>query len=379
MVFRYLVTNDLTILIDNDLLDFASETIALCCNCTIVLLARMREHLLTVMTVSSALSPSFPSVYVPRLFLSLLLGNAIAFPTLCQPALDQIYASLTTSPIYKSSTFETLWTVILYAIIEASYTHKFGHNPQLRLANQKDAKHRRPLPKMQRPKKRVMEGLTYIGPLLLLDLTMIKKFSGVTVREMAISGNYDPDTVKMRGNFLAPTLHNFALDSPLQTQRALPPAAPTSRELVVQLVTSILIYDTVFFFFHLALHKLPFLNKIHSMHHKHGEINPQVTNQLDIFERLGLILLANFSLNIIGSHVLTRTLFVPMFVWLLVDIHSGLDQEWGYDKILPQGWAAGSKRHSQHHQYGTKYYEPFFNWWDNAFEWATRSNQAKRD
>lgn len=55
-----------------------------------------------------------------------------------------------------------------------------------------------------------------------------------------------------------------------------------------------------------------------------------------------------------------------MFVWLLVDIHSGMDQAWGYDKLLLSGWAAGSKRHSHHHQYGTKYYEPFFNWWDDA-------------
>jgi len=42
-------------------------------------------------------------------------------------------------------------------------------------------------------------------------------------------------------------------------------------------------------------------------HHSHAELNPQITNQLDIGERLGLVLLANFSLNIIGSHVLTRT------------------------------------------------------------------------
>ncbi len=104
------------------------------------------------------------------------------------------------------------------------------------------------------------------------------------------------------------------------------------------------------------------------MHHGHAEINPQITNQLDVIERLGLVLLANFSLNIIGSHVLPRTLFVPIFVWLLVEIHSGMDLDWGYDKLMPQGWAAGSKRHSQHHQTGTRYHAPFFNWWDNAFE-----------
>ena len=310
-------------------------------------------------------------VFIPRIGLSLILGSMIACPWVYQPAIDTIYSILRESYIYRASTFETLWTVIVYAIIEVSYVYKFGHNPHLRLAVQKNGSVT-PLPKLQRPKTRVREGLTYITPLLVMDLTMIKKFSGVSINDMALSGNYNPSTVSMRGNFLAPTLHRFTWDAPLQIWRALPVVSPSSRQIVLQLATSILVYDSLFFFFHLALHKLPLISKIHGVHHRHGEINPQITNQLDIAERLGLVLLANFSLNIIGSHVLTRTLFVPLFVWLLVDIHSGMDQEWGYDKLLPNGWAAGSKRHSHHHQYGTKYYEPFFNWWDDALEWMMR-------
>ena len=311
------------------------------------------------------------TITVLRIALGLFLASAIVVPQIYQSTLDYAYNHLLTSLIYRSSTFETFWTVIVYAIVEVSYTYRFARNPQLRLANLKDGnKCDKPIPKLQRPKNRIREGLTYITPLLIMDLTMIKKFGGVSVRDMAISGNYDPKTVSMRGNFLAPTLHRFTLNSPLQTQRALPPFPPTSRQIVLQLSTSIFIYDAVFFFFHFALHKLSYISKLHSTHHKHDEINPQVTNQLDIGERLGLVLLANFSLNIIKSHVLTRTIFIPMFVWLLVDIHSGMDQPWGYDKILPRDWAAGSRRHAVHHQYGQKYYEPFFNWWDAAYEWV---------
>ena len=315
-----------------------------------------------------------------KLCLILLLGSALFFPSIYQSYLDESYSFLYASTFYKLSTFETLWTVLCYAVIEPLYTYKFAHNPQLRLAvqNGKDNTSRK-LPKLQRPSKRIKEGITYMAPLLLLDLTMIKKFGCVPVRDMALSGNYDPDTVAMRGNFLAPTLHRFTLESPLQTQRALPPLPPTSRQLVLQLAASFFIYDGVFFLFHLALHKLPVLMKIHKVHHGHAEINPQITNQLDIIERLGLVLLANFSLNIIGSHVLTRTLFVPTFVWLLVEIHSGMDLEWGYDKLLPQGWAAGSKRHTQHHRVGTEYYAPFFNWWDNAYELVAGVHRNERD
>ena len=316
-------------------------------------------------------SRSRPSAALPRAVLSLLLGSMLLLPSFYQPIFDLIYAYLLQSSLYRASVFETVWTTFIYAFLEPIYVYRFAHNSDKRLAVQKDGNTTKPLPKLQRPKNRLVEGLTYVAPLLLMDLTMIKKFGGVSVRDMALTGNYNPDKVAMRGNFLAPTLHNFTWQSPLQTQRALPLEPPTSRQVVSQLVLSILIYDTVFFWFHLALHKLPLLSKIHTIHHKHGEINAQITNQLDIVERLGLVLLANFSLNIIGSHVLTRTLFVPMFVWLLIDIHSGMDQDWGYDKLLPAGWAAGSQRHSYHHQYGTRYYEPFFNWWDNAMQWAT--------
>ena len=308
------------------------------------------------------------SVTIARCIFLLFLGSALILPSIYQPFLETFWAWLYSSSLYQASTFETLWTVLVYAIIEPSYTYIFGHNPQLRLSVQKTDDPKKALPKMQRPSKRLGEGLVYILPLLAMDVTMIKKFSGVPVHDMALTGNYDPDTVGMRGTFLAPTLHRFTWTSPLQTKRALPLSAPTSRQLVAQLTASILIYDSVFFLFHLALHKLPGMSRIHHVHHGHSEIHPQITNKLDVVERLGLVLLANFSLNIIGSHVLTRTLFVPMFVGLLVDIHSGLDLPWSYDKILPKGWAAGSRRHSHHHQHGSRYYEPFFNWWDDLYE-----------
>lgn len=87
-------------------------------------------------------------------------------------------------------------------------------------------------------------------------------------------------------------------------------------------MVSLVLYDTLFFLFHPSLHLLHGLRSWHRPHHKHGEMHLQITNQLHVFERMGLVLLANFSLNIIGSHVLTRTLLVPLFVWLLVEIHS---------------------------------------------------------
>lgn len=285
--------------------------------------------------------------------------------------------------------FETGLTVISYAVIELSYTYKFGHNPHLRIDVRNgafDERRARPnLPKMRRPYERVGEILLYIAPLLAMDLTMIKKFADVPFNEMRRTGGYAsvdtsamarkmtrPDkkytSPAMSASFLAPTLHNFRLSSPFQLERALPSSPPTSRRLVLELITALFIYDALFFATHLAFHKVPALARSHRAHHTHSEIHPQVTNRLSVTERLSLVMLANFSLNIIGSHVLTRTCFVPLFVYLLVEIHSGMDLDWGYHRLMPAEWAAGPRRHAEHHRTGGGGYAPFFRWSDVLLE-----------
>ena len=361
-------------------------------------------RMLLVMGIMPAVSAQPSSAPLPRIVLTLTLGSFLLFPTLFQPALDGLYAYLQRSSIYTSSTFETWWTVILYAWIESWYIYVFSRRPDLRLAVQKEQDATKPLPEMTEPRHRLREGLTYITPLLLMDLTMIKKFAGVPVQDMARSGNYHITTTlpsssysfsasndttlttpSIPSTYLSPTLHNFTLSSPLQTRRALPPSAPTTRQLVLQLTLAFLIYDSLFFLFHLSLHKLPLpaLTRIHRPHHSHAEIHPQVTNQLDVVERLGLVMLANFSLNVVRAHVLTRTVFVVVFVWLLVEIHCGMDLMWGYDKILPRGWASGSRGHSKHHRNGEGHYEPFFCWWDGVYVllerlWKKRRGRIRR-
>ncbi|EON62722.1 hypothetical protein W97_01946 [Coniosporium apollinis CBS 100218] len=312
-----------------------------------------------------------------RAALGTLFITALAFPLIYQPLLSWVWDELRDTRFYRWSTFETLWTVFWYAAIEVSLTVVFMKNPSWRFTVQEREKRltsgdgvRTPgrAKGMRRPSRRLKEIATYITPLLLMDLTMIKKFAGVPLESMLLSGNYDPAalTAMHRSTFLVPTLHNMTASSPLQTQRALPIGAPSSRRLVLELLTSLVIYDALFFLFHLALHTIPPFRRLHAPHHRHAEINPQITNQLHVVERLGLVLLANFSLNIIGSHVLTRTLFVPVFVWLLVEIHSGMDLPWGYEKILPQGWGAGARRHMMHHTRAEGGLAPYFTWCDRA-------------
>ena len=310
-----------------------------------------------------------------RIGLVTILLCCIVYPEPFQPFLDHLWKKLQGIGPYRWSSFETIWTVFWYGYLEVRMTHIFMAHPQWRFEEVK-VKDDKPILRvkgMRRPSRRIAEIGIYIAPLLLMDFTMIKKFAGVSLDEILRSGNYDPmlvtsntsTTSQHTASFLVPTFHNFTSASPLQLRRALPTAAPSSRRLVLEFCGSFLLYDTLFFLLHFAMHRLPLIRTYHLPHHRHdAQINPQVTNQLHIFERLSLVLLANFSLNALQSHVLTRTIFVPMFVWLLVEIHSGLDLPLGYEKILPPSWGGGAGKHALHHRTGGEGYEPFFTWWD---------------
>ncbi|MCJ1478766.1 hypothetical protein MMC13_007450 [Lambiella insularis] len=328
------------------------------------------------------------SVWVPRIVLGTFISTAILRPSIYQSFLTALWLSLYSSRLYRFSGFETVETVLCYIIIEPLYTYKFGRNPHLRIdlrgRSRSTVDSGRPaIPKMRRPSKRMGEMFLYAAPLLLLDFTMIKKFAGVPVTEIRRSGGYSFEVVNssfadISPSFLLPTVHNFTLYCPLQLTRALPVASPSSRRLCFELIASFFIYDTLFFFIHIAFHRVKFLAKIHQPHHTHAEMHPQVTNKLSVAERISLVLLANFALNIIGSHVLTRSAFVPLFVYLLVEVHSGLDLPWSYDKLMPFGWGAGSRVHANHHRTGNGAFAPFFSWWDWGCESLDKRWKQKR-
>jgi len=326
----------------------------------------------------------YSSVMIPRIILALFVSTAILLPSLYTTAIVHCYTYLYNSRLYNCSFFETVEILLLYAIIEPIYTDRFARNPALRIDVRRRVDHdpSKPMrPHLRRPTKRLIEIGKSILPLISLDLILVKKYAGVAVPAIRQSGGYKSfpsGENHISGSFLAPTLHNFSWTSPLQTIRALPTEPPSSRRLILELLVAFFIYDTLFFFIHIAFHRLPHLRRIHHPHHTHAEINPQVTNQLSIIERVSLILLANFSLNIIGGHVLTRTIFVPFFVYLLVEVHCGMDLTWGYDKIMPFGLGAGSKKHAVHHRVGEGHYQPFFCWWDDGLVLIKKSLKGRK-
>ena len=324
----------------------------------------------------------FSTVTIPRIIIGTFISTTILLPTLYSPIVASVYTWLFNSRVYNCSLFETGEILLLYAIIEPIYTYRFAQNPSLRIDVRPQSGHgSKPLlPRLKRPTRRLIEIGKSVLPLATLDLILIKKYAGVAVPDIRRSGGYKPFPTgqgNISGSFLAPTLHKFSWSSPLQFVRALPTEIPSSRRIVFELLVAFFIYDTLFFFIHIAFHRVPYLRRVHHPHHTHAEINPQVTNQLSVIERVSLILLANFSLNIIGGHVLTRTLFVPIFVYLLVEVHCGMNLEWGYDKIMPFELGAGSRKHAVHHRVGEGHYQPFFCWWDDGLVFGEQMFRSK--
>lgn len=290
------------------------------------------------------------SVLILRTVLCTIILTAIFIPSIYERLLQNVYGYLFNSPFYRLSIVETIEVFFVYGLFETIYVYRFAHNPSLRIDVRPQVDDEKSfikprLPRLRRPTKRLLEIGKSISPLLILDFIMIKKYAGVPVTAIGQSGNYSPflgnQAGRINASFLAPSLHNFTWDSPLQLHRALPETVPSSRRIVLELLVAFFLYDALFFLIHLAFHRIPMLHRFHHPHHTHAEINPQITNQLSIIERLSLIMMANFALNIIGSHVLTRTLFVPVFVYLLIEIHSGMDLPWGYDKMMPWGMGPG--------------------------------------
>lgn len=261
-----------------------------------------------------------------RASMAAVLVAAIGFPVLFQPALDTLWSAVRVNPLFRASFFETLWTTGCYIALEVGYIDlmywlSHGHeslselqhfytkividpgSSHIRLDPRSGKEHlyRNGTVKIVPWAKRLPELFAYTAPLFLLDLTMIKKYAGVPTDALLRSGGYSAASVAkardsltgiiIRPTYLVPSLHNVSWSSPLQMHRALPFAPPTSARIALDLIAAIFIYDFLFFIPHVLLHRVPVLYTcFHETHHRHSEIQPQVTNRLDITERMLLLL-----------------------------------------------------------------------------------------
>jgi len=277
-------------------------------------------------------------ISVLRAVIVLLIGISIYHLNTLQYYVNKLWAWLLMSPAYNSCYFETWFATICYTIIIPVYPFavhyikafdRYKINPSVTYIHTTVF-------------IMIKDAILYMLPLMLLDTFIVKKYAGV-----------NPSVWEENRKYF------------IQTTRGLPFDPPTVGQLVLHLIASIIVYDALFFFIHFILHKNMWLYKhIHSYHHKHDVMHAHLTNQLTVTERIMLILSANVALKCFNSHPLTRTVFVPVFILMLVDNHTGYDLPFGLHRIIPFNLMGGPAAHHAHHLSGAQHYQPFLTYLD---------------
>lgn len=276
----------------------------------------------------------------------LVFGGIIAYWNIdhLQHIVHITYRYLLTTYIFNSVYFETWFVVFCYPIVMGLFPllvskvrclDKYKIHPAVHFEVKKSLS------------DSLIKTISYISPLMLLDTFMVKKYTGVD-----------------------PTIWTEKRNSFIQTTRALPVDPPAVTSILYQLVASFIVYDALFFIVHLTLHKNIYLYKyIHKFHHDHGMVNSHVASRLMMVERIALILSANFGLKLFNSHPLTRMIFVPILLGIVIDHHSGYDLPFGMHRIIPFGIVGGSVKHFEHHMTGKGNYQPIFTYLDTFLNW----------
>ncbi|KAL4636033.1 cholesterol 25-hydroxylase-like protein [Arapaima gigas] len=147
---------------------------------------------------------------------------------------------------------------------------------------------------------------------------------------------------------------------------ALPAAAPSCARALLEVLSCLLVFDALFFAWHVLLHRVSWLFVwVHLQHHHNRETFALVAQDSSAVELLSLQVLAVSSATLVGCHPLSEVLFHLLNIWLAVEDHSGYDLPWGVHRILP--CFGGAPFHLAHHQRYRGNYAPYFRHWDWLF------------
>lgn len=153
----------------------------------------------------------------------------------------------------------------------------------------------------------------------------------------------------------------------INPRRNLPTHGPSWIEFVFHLAFGIFLYDFIFFWIHLLLHKSKYMFKFHRVHHEwKGLLKASETVRhgfIDAAMQVGTNIIIQ---NVGNKHPLTRLAHNVLIIHLLVEIHSGFDFPWFMHRICPFLFG-GSIRHNIHHQRGDVYFHQFFKYLDDWF------------
>ncbi|KAL6114688.1 uncharacterized protein ACO6RY_05389 [Pungitius sinensis] len=147
---------------------------------------------------------------------------------------------------------------------------------------------------------------------------------------------------------------------------ALPALAPSCWRLFAEVFASLLLFDTVFFICHVAMHRVPWLYRnTHQLHHQHHTPFALAAQDSGSLELLTLLLLSLGSAWAVGCHPLSEATFHLLNTWLAVEDHCGYELPWALHRLLPG--VGGAPHHQVHHNVHSVNFAPYFVHWDVLF------------
>ncbi|XP_068577013.1 cholesterol 25-hydroxylase [Cebidichthys violaceus] len=146
----------------------------------------------------------------------------------------------------------------------------------------------------------------------------------------------------------------------------LPQLAPSCWQLFVEVFSCLLLFDTLFFIWHVSMHRVTWLYRnAHQLHHQHHTPFALAAQDSGSVELLSLLLLALSSSWAVGCHPLSEAVFHLVNSWLAVEDHCGYDLPWALHRLLP--CLGGAPYHQAHHTLHSVNYAPYFIHWDVLF------------
>ncbi|XP_061673495.1 cholesterol 25-hydroxylase [Syngnathoides biaculeatus] len=216
----------------------------------------------------------------------------------------------------------------------------------------------------------LLTHVAFCAPFLVLDLFGASEW----LRAWRISAEEPPPPLrawlgclwKIAVQYLTVVLPVTALLQKPRGHVRLPESSPTIWQLFVDVFACLLLFDTLFFFWHLCLHRFPWLYRnIHQQHHQHQAPFALQAQDASTSELLSLLLLARFSAWFVNCHPLTEILFHILNTWLAVEDHSGYNLPWALHRLLP--FLGGAPHHHTHHSRHNVNFAPYFTHWDHLF------------
>eukprot|EP01080_Neovahlkampfia_damariscottae_P002455 gene2455-3165_t len=157
----------------------------------------------------------------------------------------------------------------------------------------------------------------------------------------------------------------------------LPKVAPTISELLIHLFISFVLFDFIYFVWHWLHHKSETLYKFgHEFHHQYRKPFALVTQHLHWSELLATTLMSVGIPEIIGLHVLTYWIWIPLSIYISVDAHIGYEFSLSLSNWIP--FYGGAVTHDYHHLHPKTNYEPFFTYLDRLFGTNYDPKQKKK-